>query len=71
MGSMLADWIIVPVDEPTDWVNSLVVKEKPSGSLRVCLDPRDLSRAIKREYYPVPVVKSVTTKLHGSTFFLG
>ena len=37
LDSMLADGIIVPVDEPADWVNSLLVREKPSGSLRVCL----------------------------------
>ena len=28
LDSMLTDGIIVPVDEPTDWVNSLVVTEK-------------------------------------------
>ena len=48
--------------EPTDWVNSLVVREKPSGSC-----PIDLNKAIRREHYPVPTVESVTNKLHGST----
>ena len=43
--------ITVPVDEPTDWVNSLVVREKPNGSLRICLDPKDLNKAIKMEHY--------------------
>ena len=28
LDSMLADRIIVPVEESTDWVNSLVVREK-------------------------------------------
>ena len=65
LDSMLADGIIVPIDEPTNWVNSLVVREKPNGSLRGCFDPRDLNKAIKREYYPVPTVETVTTKLHG------
>ena len=69
LDSMLADGIIVPVDESTDWVNSLVVREKPNGGLRVCLDPRDLNKAIRREHYHVPTVESVTTKLHGSTLF--
>ena len=66
---MLADGINVPVYEPTDWVNSLVVREKPNGSLRVCLDPRDLNKAIRMEPYPVSTVESVSTKLHGSTLF--
>ena len=68
---MLADGITVPVDEPTDWVYSLVARDKPSGSFKVCLDPRDLNKAIRREHYPVPAVEGFTTKLHGSTLFLG
>ena len=52
LDSMLADGITVPVEEPADWVNSLVVREKLNGSL---------NKAIKREHYPVPTVDSVTT----------
>ena len=40
--------VIEHVTEPSDWVNSLVVVEKPNGQLRICLDPRHLNRAIKR-----------------------
>ena len=69
LNSMFAGGIIVPVEEPTDWVNSLVVREKTNGSMRVFLDPRDLNKAIRREHYTVPTVKSVTTKLNGSTLF--
>ena len=39
---------IVSVIEPTDWVSFLVVIEKPNGNLQVCLDPRNLNKAIKR-----------------------
>ena len=69
LDSMLAGGIIMPVDEPTNWVDSPVVREKLNGSLRVSLDPRDLNKAIKREHYPVTTVESVTTKLHSSTLF--
>ena len=31
--------IIVPIQEPTDWVNSLVAVGKSDGTLRLCLDP--------------------------------
>ena len=31
--------IIEPVHEPTDWINGLVIVEKPNGKLRICLDP--------------------------------
>ena len=69
LDSILADGIIVPVEKPTDWVNSLVVREKPNDRMRVCLDPRDLNKAIRREHHPVPTVDSVTTKPHGSNLF--
>ena len=42
--------IIEPVDEPTGGVNGLVIVEKPNGKLWICLDPRPLNQAIKREH---------------------
>ena len=32
--------IIEPVQKPFDWVNEIVVVEKPNGKLQVCIDPR-------------------------------
>ena len=31
--------VIRKVEEPTDWVSSMAIVEKPDGSLRICLDP--------------------------------
>ena len=42
---MEAMGVIRKVDQPTDWVNSLIVIEKPN--LHVCLDPRPLNNAIR------------------------
>ena len=39
---------IAPIVEPTDWVNSIAVVEKPISSFRIYLDPNDLIKAIKR-----------------------
>jgi len=61
--------IITKVTEPTDWVNSMVVVEKRNGELRLCLDPRDLNKAIKRPYYPVPTLEDVTSNLSGAKYF--
>ena len=44
--------VIKKVTKPTDWVNSLVTVEKPNGSIRICLDPKDLNDEIKRPHYP-------------------
>ena len=45
--------VLVKVDQPiaTDWVDNLVIVEKKNGSLRLCLDPRDLNKGIKHEHY--------------------
>ena len=40
--------VLMPVDEPTDWVSNLVVATKESGDLRLCLDPQQLNKALKR-----------------------
>lgn len=58
--------VIVPVIEPTKWVNNLVVTEKKNGSLRLCLDPRELNRAIRRQHYSIPTPEDVQSKLAGN-----
>ena len=47
LDALVQQGIIIKVDEPTDWVNSLVCVTKSNGTLRLCLDPKDLHRAIK------------------------
>ena len=44
---MVRQGIIAPVEGHSDWVNSLVIRGKPNGSLRICLDLKDLNKAIK------------------------
>ena len=51
---MKSKGIIKPVNEPTAWVNSMVVNEKRNGKLRICIDPRDLNKALPREHYQLP-----------------
>ena len=48
--------IITHVDEPTEWVSQFVVAMKKSGSLRICIDPKPLNAALKRERYQIPVI---------------
>ena len=45
------DGIVEEVTEPTPWISSMVTVVKPSGKLRICLDPKDLNRAVLREKY--------------------
>ena len=66
---MVRQGIVAPVEGHSDWVNSLVIREKPNGSLRICLDPKDLNKAIKQEHHPIPTLDDITPRLHGSTLF--
>ena len=61
--------VIVKEDKPTDWVSSLVIVEKPNGQLRICLDPRDLNKAIKREHYKLPTREEVMAQFSGAKYF--
>ena len=59
----------VPLNEPADWVSSLVCVDKPDGSIRVCLDPKDLNVAIEKEHYPLPLVDDITANCAVATLF--
>ena len=61
--------VITPVQEPTDWVSSLVYTQKPNGRWRICLDPRDLNKAIKRSHMPTQTLDEVRHKFNGATIF--
>ena len=61
--------VIAPVDSPTDWVSNVVVATKPSGDLRFCIDPKGLNKAVKRERYPIPVIKDVLPELSKARVF--
>ena len=55
--------------EPTAWVNSLVYKRKSNKKLRLCLDPKDLNAAIRREHHVTPTLEEILPKLSGAKVF--
>ena len=61
--------VIHKVDHPTEWVNSMVITEKPNGDLRICLDPKDLNRNILREHYPLPKKEEIFAEMCGAKWF--
>ncbi|PFX31891.1 Uncharacterized protein K02A2.6 [Stylophora pistillata] len=61
--------IIAKVTQPTDWANSLVIREEENGRLRLCLDPKDLNKAIKREHHPMSTLEEITPRLAGAKLF--
>ena len=44
--------IIDQVDEPSDWVHSMVIVEKRDGKLQICLGPHDLKKGNKKRTLP-------------------
>jgi len=61
--------IVKKVEEPTEWVSSLVIIEKDNGDLRLCLDPKELNDNIKREHYHIPTRSEVTHDIAGAEYF--
>ena len=55
--------VIHKVTQPTDWVNSIA-----HGRLRICLDPKDLNKAIKRCHYRAATIEEVCHKLVDTKF---
>jgi hypothetical protein len=61
--------VIVKENNPTDWCSPPLIRRKPNGKLRVCMDPRYLYTFLKRATYPLPDVESVFPKFCAAKFF--
>jgi hypothetical protein len=68
LSKMEKEGVIAKQTEPTDWVNSMVVVETPN-KLRICIDPRDLNQAIKREHYPMKTIEEVVQNMPDAKVF--
>ncbi|XP_035679983.1 uncharacterized protein K02A2.6-like [Branchiostoma floridae] len=66
---MTREGVIEPVTVPTPWVSSLVTVRKPSGKLRICIDPRDLNKALKGSHYPAPTIEDIIPELSKAKVF--
>ena len=60
--------VIIHVDQPTDWVSSIAYIQKENGELCLCLDPRDLNRAICHDHHKMLTVE-VTHEFANSHYF--
>ena len=56
-------------DKPTQWVSSMVATQKPSGKVRVCIHPQRLNQALKRRYYPLPIIEDILPELSKARVF--
>ena len=61
--------VIQPVSKPTPWISSMLAVPKKNGKIRICLDPKDLNKAILRENYLIPTIEDIASRLHGAKVF--
>ncbi|XP_057380138.1 uncharacterized protein K02A2.6-like [Daphnia carinata] len=61
--------LIQKVSEPTEWVSPMVVARKSNGDIRICLDPYDLNKAIKRQHFQVPSAQEIFSRIGKARYF--
>lgn len=61
--------VIRKVSYPTQWVHPLVLAAKKNNGIRVCLDPRELNRAVQRAHFQLPTVTELASRLQGARYF--
>ena len=61
--------IIVPVSDPTEWVNQMAVVRKSTGKIRICIDPQPLNKVLIRERYKLPTFKDILPELSNAKVF--
>ena len=67
--SMVKKRVLAKVDQPTDWVSQMATSTKKSGDIRVCIDPQDLNKCLKREHFQLPLMEDVLPELSKGKIF--
>ena len=65
---MERDGVIERVEEPTEWVSSMVVTVR-DDKIRICIDPSDLNKVIKREHHPMRTIEDVIAEIPDAKVF--
>ena len=66
---LVKEGIITEVHEHTEWINSIVPVMKEDGSLRLCLDSKDLNKAIKRNQWYARTLDDILLQHAQSKYF--
>ena len=69
LAEMVKQGIITKQTEPTPWVSSLTYPKKANSKLRMCLDPKDLNKAIICENHKALTLEEIAHVLTGATRF--
>ena len=63
------DGLIEKVNTPQEWLSNIVVTPKSNGDVRICLDARQINKAILREKFPIPTIDSITDEMSEAKIF--
>ena len=69
IGELEKQGVIAKVETPTACMSNCIAVRKPNGSVRVCIDPSDLNKAIQRHHYPLPTIDEVHPTLKDAKIF--
>ena len=69
LDKLVKEGIITEVHEHTEWINSIVPVMKEDGSVRLCLDPKDLNKATKRNQWYARTLDDILPELAQSKYF--
>ena len=69
LARLVREGIITEVHEHTEWINSIGPVMKEDGSLRLCLYPKDLNKAIKRNQWYARTLDDILPELVQSKYF--
>jgi len=69
LNQMLEQSVIMRIQEPTEWVSSLTYVTKRDGSLRVCLDPKHLNKALLRPHHHSATTEELNHKFAQAQYF--
>lgn len=60
--------IIKRIEHPTKWVTQKIVVVKKNGSMRICLDPINLNKAIIKAHFSFQRFKEISARRLGAKF---
>ena len=61
--------VVQKVEEPTEWVSSMVAAKKKNGDIRICLDPKDLNDVLQRPHHPMKTIDQVISDIPNAKYF--
>ncbi len=63
--------VIEEITEPTEWCAPMVAVPKKTGQIRICVDLKQLNKAVKRDKFVLPTIDDILPKLaHAQVFSL-